>query len=44
MQEEATRWNAPEEEEVQDEAPEGVVMWHHGKKDTWHGRQHMLLQ
>lgn len=43
MQEEADswRWNAPYKV---DDAPEGVVMWHQGKKDTWHGRQNMLLQ
>lgn len=34
-----------EDEEVEvEDAPEGVVMWHHGKKDTWHRRQNMLLQ
>ena len=32
MQEEANRWNAPEEEEVEEEAHEGMVLWLEGRR------------
>ena len=47
LQEEANGWNVPEKEEEveeEEEAPEGVAMWHEGRKDTWHGRQNVILQ
>ena len=46
LQEEANGGNVPEKEEVveEEEAHEGMVLWHEGRKDTWHGRQSVILQ